>query len=333
MIERVADLNRFLLAIKLLREKNQNADKKAVEYHFKSIVIEGRIPDFELIVVFSEQLEFVRRRKNQLKLTTSGELFLELNPEETYDLSEQQKRFILRKCFLDCPLHKQTRLCLKEFAFSSSKGTYRWSETDSSPLKSESWVSEHLYQIGFLKGGKDWLEVKSKYTSTAYDFINTAKGWTEEQQQEYFKEKKELGDIAEEIILNYERNRISKLGHKPEAACVRKISKTNVSAGYDIESFDGKSKSMIFDRFIEVKGSGKATVRFIWSTNEIEVAKKVGEKYWIYFQGGIDKKNKKAKNKPLLFQNPVQTVMKDSMFTKAENGILVTAPIAGEINS
>jgi hypothetical protein len=155
MIERVADLNRFLLAIKLLREKNQNADKKAVEYHFKSIVIEGRIPDFELIVVFSEQLEFVRRRKNQLKLTTSGELFLELNPEETYDLSEQQKRFILRKCFLDGPLHKQTRLCLKEFAFSSSKGTYRWSETDSSPLKSESWVSEHLYQIGFLKGGKD----------------------------------------------------------------------------------------------------------------------------------------------------------------------------------
>ena len=103
-----------------------------------------------------------------------------------------------------------------------------------------------------------------------------------------------------------------------------------VNAGYDIESFNGKSKAMKFDRFIEVKGSGESTVRFFWSTNEIEIAGRLGDNYWIYYQGGIDKKTKKAKNKPLMFQNPQESIMKDTNFTKIQNGLVVEAKIVGE---
>ena len=72
-------------------------------------------------------------------------------------------------------------------------------------------------------------------------------------------------------------------------------------------------------------------VRFIWTPNEIEVANKLGENYWIYYQGGIDKKKKIAKNRPLLFQNPLKSIMKDSRFTLTQNGIIVEAKLAGEI--
>ncbi len=113
-----------------------------------------------------------------------------------------------------------------------------------------------------------------------------------------------LGDLAEAIILEYERKRLKELGYLPESECVKSIGKKRVNAGFDIESFDGESRGMQHDRFIEVKGSGKKSLRFIWSKNEIEVAKKLGKKYWIYYQGGINKKLKKASVKPLIFQDP-----------------------------
>ena len=44
------------------------------------------------------------------------------------------------------------------------------------------------------------------------------------------------------------------------------------------------------------------------SANEIEKAKELGPKYWLYFVGGINIKDRSASMIPQLFQDPVNTI-------------------------
>ena len=87
----------------------------------------------------------------------------------------------------------------------------------------------------------------------------------------------ELGKIAEEWVVQFERNRLSN-----HLLCdqVRRISEESVSAGYDILSFTFDS-SLTHDLFIEVKSHGSEK-RFYWSRNEIDTAKSLGERYALY---------------------------------------------------
>jgi hypothetical protein len=86
---------------------------------------------------------------------------------------------------------------------------------------------------------------------------------------------------------------------------------------------------MNFDRFIEVKGSRSPDLRFIWTENEMRVAKKFKDRYWIYFQGGIDLKNRSAKNEPVLFQNPIDTLHKDARIKMTPYGLVVEGKLRG----
>jgi len=63
---------------------------------------------------------------------------------------------------------------------------------------------------------------------------------------------------------------------------IQQISKEDVFAGFDIMSFNGKNSSLEYDRFIEVKGTSGIEPIFYWSKNEIEKAKELGKRYWIY---------------------------------------------------
>jgi hypothetical protein len=84
----------------------------------------------------------------------------------------------------------------------------------------------------------------------------------------------ERGDAAEEFVLGIERRRLTSHSH---IDAVKRVSLTNVSAGFDIQSFDG-IKSDKLDKFVEVK-SYLGSPGFYWSINEINVAKEKGELY------------------------------------------------------
>ena len=86
--------------------------------------------------------------------------------------------------------------------------------------------------------------------------------------------KNELGELAEKLALKFEKLRTAKFGKQPVL-----ISKENVAAGYDIDSYEN-SNSSNFDRHIEVKYFNNK--HFYISKNEIETAKVLGSHYWIY---------------------------------------------------
>lgn len=119
-----------------------------------------------------------------------------------------------------------------------------------------------------------------------------------------------LGKEAELFVLSFEQQR---LNNHPLLNDIQRISEKYVNAGYDIESYN-KTSSLFIDRFIEVKSYSENVV-FYWSQNEIETAKELTEKYFLYL---VDRTRiLEAGYTPKIIQNPFQSVL-DNDFWKRE---------------
>ncbi len=331
-IDSISELNRVLLFAKTLSGGSAIPVNNLID-QCKNITIDARMPDHELSIdyaVMAGLLDYTTG-KRKVKITSDGLDFIELNPEELFNLSGSQKSYLLRKCYLDGPIRSSLRKCLESFIESKSGNTLFWDEVDGIPMGEYHWVADHMRQLGVFVRTEFGYEIHSTYVETISEFINEPKGWTENQYLEWLQEKKELGDLAEKLVLNFERERLLKNGLLPESKCVRMIAKLRVNAGYDLESFNGKAKNMRFDRFIEVKGSKGQDVRFFWTPNEIAVAKELGDKYWIYYQGGVDVKNQTTKFEPIMFQNPAENLDKDVRLKTSPNGLIVQGKFKGKL--
>lgn len=123
-----------------------------------------------------------------------------------------------------------------------------------------------------------------------------------EQLKKRLEENELAGELAEQFVLNFERKRLPD-DMKNE---VRIISSIDVSAGYDIVSYE-TSSSMEIDRFIEVKAVDRE-MGFFWSENEYEVAKLKGTRYYLYL---VDLENIREENyEPMMICDPVNSIMK-----------------------
>ena len=91
-------------------------------------------------------------------------------------------------------------------------------------------------------------------------------------------------DLAgENWVVNYERNFLSENGHNELADRVSRISHTSIWAGYDVLSYELNS----YEKYIEVKTTALSKLEFFLSANELEVAKEMKSRYWIYFLSEI----------------------------------------------
>ncbi|HTA22768.1 MAG TPA: DUF3883 domain-containing protein [Terriglobales bacterium] len=329
MIDTLAELNRVLLAVNDLCDTNHTAALNAVIELCKSTVIEGRIPDHEKNISFAHEIGFLTLESSTIRLTPDGRDFIALNPNSQYDLTEEQKRVLLRTCYLHGPLRKNARGVLKVFSPALEGARLRWSFFDSSPFPDE-WTVDHLSQLSLVTRTDDGWEVSTEYTRTVSSFLDEGEGWSEEKFREYLKEKEEVGKLGETLVKEFERQRLLGLGHRVEAHCVRNISNVRVNAGYDLESFDGPSPTVAYDRFIEVKGARGSQLRFFWSENEITIAKRLGKRYWIYFQGSIDATAGIARDEPILLNDPVTSILTDGRFKTVPQGLIVESAMKGK---
>lgn len=124
-------------------------------------------------------------------------------------------------------------------------------------------------------------------------------------------ESKELaGEKAELFVLEYEKNRLG----QPLCEKVRRISEIDVTAGYDIVSFDS-CQSREPDRFVEVKAV--SNTGFYWSRNEYEIAKLKGDTYYLYLVE-LSRINQQDYT-PQIIQNPAVSVMQaEEWFVEAQ---------------
>jgi hypothetical protein len=85
--------------------------------------------------------------------------------------------------------------------------------------------------------------------------------------------------LAEEKVVEMERLRLLSANRSDLAAEVQRISVADVSAGYDIRSFETDDSP----RFIEVKSSVGSQIIFEWSEGERAKAQGEGAAFYIYF--------------------------------------------------
>ncbi|KKT92440.1 MAG: hypothetical protein UW92_C0001G0006 [Candidatus Jorgensenbacteria bacterium GW2011_GWA2_45_13] len=324
MIDRLAELNRVLIAASTLAAPGQSISQAAVLRQCESTVIESTIPDHKLTIHFAETMGLIVTNTDQMMITDIGKDFVTLNPQHTYELTLDQKRMLIRSRYLSGINRLKTLQVLECFTKAYGAQTFQWSEFDSSlPMRGGQQVVEHLLQLGLLKRRESTLEVNDEYVEAVATLLAEGIGRTLESIEEWLAEKREIGDIAEELMLAHEKERVRREGGRVECLCINHVSKLRPDAGYDMESFDGKSQGMAHDRFIEVKGAKSTKVHFYMSDNEIKVATKLKEKYWIYFIGGINPKARTAKNKPIMLQNPIVRILKSSKFKITHKTILV----------
>jgi hypothetical protein len=94
------------------------------------------------------------------------------------------------------------------------------------------------------------------------------------------KKMKLLGDRGEDIVKDFEIDRLKKAGKNKLAKKVERVSLKSDSYGYDILSFNEDGT----ERHIEVKAtqSKVGTVNFFLTANELRTAKEEGEEYYLY---------------------------------------------------
>ena len=118
-----------------------------------------------------------------------------------------------------------------------------------------------------------------------------------------------FGEEAEDFVFQYELKRLEK---HPNLDKVKIISKIDVSAGFDIISYN-KISSKKLDRFIEVK-SYRERVGFFWSKNEVEVSMSNESNYYLYLVNRAE--SNESRYSPIIIANPYKNVFEDSSWKK-----------------
>lgn len=166
-------------------------------------------------------------------------------------------------------------------------------------------VRNTLISQGFIVPYREGQSTRF-YVSAAYEALvakystKRRKQLSLEQLKKRFEKDSLAGERAELFVIEYERKRLG----TPLGDQVKRISEIDVTAGYDIVSFDSP-QSQEQDRFIEVKAVSISG--FYWSKNEYEIAKLHGDKYFLYL---VDLSRITDKEySPVIISNPALTVM------------------------
>ena len=103
------------------------------------------------------------------------------------------------------------------------------------------------------------------------------------------------GLLGEELVINYEKERLTNLGREDLAERIKWVSKEDDSIGYDIVSFDVGEFNNVQEKYIEVKSTDESnTNAFYISANELKTMEKLKKQYFIYRVYNVNGKNPKV---------------------------------------
>lgn len=296
-----------LLEIIKLYQKEDVASREYVKNTFNSKPVKfGKLPNYLQIENFCNIIGIIEIDSSIIRINELGnKLLKEFNKENK--ISEQFQKIIIQEGINKSKYFEMIKNCVSKFE-KNDEGTESIKKSQIYDLISTPEVLPLLYELEIFKKNDDFVDFNSK------NLYISNKKITQKQLEEQLENQKIIGQIAEEIVVKYEQNRLKNEGMFQESANVKQISQEFANAGYDIESFFKDINEKIEKIFIEVKGSTNENIDFYWSVNEIEKAKELNEKYWIYFVSKIDVKSKISKSEIIKIQNPNKRIFEDSNF-------------------
>lgn len=164
---------------------------------------------------------------------------------------------------------------LKPFHLSDPEYSYKPQQTANLLT---SGVRNLLIELDFLERDRDTGVYR--ITSLGKEYVrNLSKKTSAVRLERVLREQDKIGLAAEKVVLEFEKD---KLREVPELLkFVKHISRDDVGAGYDIETVAPLLEGGYTRKFIEVKALSSDS-DFYWSSNEIEIAKEIGSRYYLY---------------------------------------------------
>lgn len=242
------------------------------------------------------------QERNHYVLSPKGKKLCKCHPQPGYFLSIKAKDIFIKQILLDT---QSERWCCSEFLsrffVDTIIGTFVYYRNNPK-IDDTRWLIT-LSSVGLIEVYDDKALINKEYISLINDLLLKIRNPIQATIDTLKNEKKEIGDLAEDLAFKYEKGRLISAGFTTLASLVEHISPIDQSAGYDIRSFSGINPNPNENIFIEVKGTRAMNLKFIWSFNEMNVAKEKKEHYWIYGYTEVNLNDKSAKG-PITIQNP-----------------------------
>ena len=185
---------------------------------------------------------------------------------------------------------------------------------------SESGVRNFLIDVGVVTHviGREKYVLMPEYASLLASAKNNANYTSPTLVENNAEDRNEIGRMAEELIIEHERLRIS----SSYADKIDHISMRNCAAGYDIRSVSIESNGQIIPRFIEVKAVSPRTFQFYWSRNEVAVARALSCWYYLYLLP-VNRNGQFDMDGLMVIPDPCNTVLLESSGWVTESDALI----------
>tara|TARA_Y100001936_G_scaffold124340_1_gene121650 strand:+ start:4535 stop:5530 length:996 start_codon:yes stop_codon:yes gene_type:complete len=283
-------------------QNNEMANRGNVkrDFELQGITKGLEYPNYDSNERFCLDGGILKLENDELYFTKLGKILLE-NIDSTDRFNDVFiKNFILKNNFSEIIIP-----ILSEF-HESDDGKLWYEKKEIVNLFERKDILPILYELGLLIKNGNQIVVNSIYQKNEIikEQQKKKRKISQIQLEKTLEIEKKVGQIAEKIVLDFEKNRLEKDGYLKKAQKVEQISEDWANKGYDIESFDGPGEEILPDRFIEVKGTTGKNFSIFWSENEIKKAKELREKYWIYFVSEIDIENETSPKNPERIQDP-----------------------------
>jgi|ETNmetMinimDraft_13_1059891.scaffolds.fasta_scaffold38045_2 hypothetical protein len=235
--------------------------------------------DYDEIFSFLKELGLVKTRKTQIVLNPKYKVFLKMLK------NLQWKQQMVQEFFINNLILKTNSFSgyLNEFFshFHCKDGRYKLKPSTSQRLR-YSGLRNFLMELEFLYlDSKNKEYIISDIYPIAYTELRDTKKLSVDEFKQVMQRKAQIGYDAEIQIIEYEKERLSNFPF-----LVEKIDHTSIKdvmAGYDILSWEAdQQEGKAVPRHIEVKGVSMTDSRFYWSRNEIEKAKELTGRYYLY---------------------------------------------------
>ena len=291
----------FLKLVKKYQKDGKSSREHVISSYNHEQIKQLEFPNYSELEKFCNEMGVLNITDKFLELTNLGEKIL----GTLY--KEKIKEIFVLECFLKGKLSKDVLQAVNNFHVNDDK-TMWYPKKDLFALFIEPKILPILVDTNFLKKNGEKVTINQKFLSALNIELKKivskkppkSQAELEKELEEERENKKKIGERAEIIVLEFEKNQSRK---------AKRISQENASAGYDIESQDEDGNV----RLIEVKGSTGDEFDIYWSQNEIETASENRDKYWLYFVPGVDIKLKKSK-KPELYPDPIASILESKQY-------------------
>jgi hypothetical protein len=311
-LREIGEINKLLLLIEnFSKEGIYESSIERVKRAFMESCVKGYISSFDDIVESARILGVIEKDNYHILLTSLGVRLLKINRKKHYEFSDKQCNVLINYLlFARSLLWEQINLLVREFSYNPITQNYERQQN----TFSEFHCNLNVLFLASIIGLYDGLIINPKYTELLRKkirYMRNSQWWDKEPTEEELAASKE----AEILVKKAEIERLTLIGRSDLASNVDLVSDFDSTLGYDISSYEGNnSKIDAHDKFIEVKESSKARVMFCFTNNEMSTARKLKNKYDIYFIGNHSVGKKFSQCIVEIINNPANALFVTSKF-------------------